>query len=91
LTKPPKGVILNKRLGIARRGGWNSWVVRRDLLVLIGLTDVVLGIEIKTELSDEIKLGFQEVDVLFLVVHELHIPRSQSQTPKTAQKPSDAS
>src|SRR5262245_63246327 len=32
---------------------------------------MVLGIELKPELGDEIELSFEEVDVFFLIVHEL--------------------
>src|SRR6185312_15445104 len=38
--------------------------------VLVELADVMLGIELKAELGDEIELGFEEVDVVFFVLHQ---------------------
>ena len=38
---------------------------------LLELADVVLGVELEAELGDQVELRFEEVDVLFLVVHQL--------------------
>lgn len=32
---------------------------------------MMLGIELKAELDDEVDLGFQEIDMMFLIVHQL--------------------
>src|SRR6266516_667854 len=41
------------------------------LRVVVGFADVVLSVELETELGDEIELRLEIIDVLFLVVHEL--------------------
>src|SRR6267143_5115839 len=40
-------------------------------LTLVELADMMLGVELKAELGDEVDLGFKEIDVMFLVVHQL--------------------
>ena len=42
-----------------------------QLVIVVDLADVVLGIELEAELGDEIELGLEKIDVLFLVVHQL--------------------
>src|SRR5437870_9330745 len=42
-----------------------------SLRVVVGFADVVLSVELETELGDEIELRLEIIDVLFLVVHEL--------------------
>jgi len=32
---------------------------------------MMLGVELKAELGDEVDLGFKKIDVMFLVVHQL--------------------
>jgi len=32
---------------------------------------MMLGVELKAELGDEVDLGFKEIDMMFLVVHQL--------------------
>jgi hypothetical protein len=39
--------------------------------VLVELSNMTLSIELQADPTDEIDLGFQKVDVRFLVVHEL--------------------
>src|SRR5258708_21058895 len=41
------------------------------------LADVMLGVELETEAGHQLELGFEVIDVLFLVVHELfeQVPR----------------
>src|SRR5260221_8195297 len=36
-----------------------------------GIPDIMLGVKLKTEAGDELKLRFEEVDVLFLIAHQL--------------------
>src|SRR5262249_28541733 len=40
-------------------------------VILFGLANVMLGVELEPELGDEIELGLEIIDMLFLVVHEL--------------------
>ena len=40
-------------------------------VIVVGFPHVVLGIKFEPELGDEIELGLEIIDVLFLVVHEL--------------------
>jgi hypothetical protein len=40
-------------------------------LVVVGLADMVLSVELKAQLGDEIELRLEIIDVLFLVVHKL--------------------
>src|SRR5215472_885978 len=44
---------------------------RARSIVVVGLADMVLGVELEPELGDEIELGLEIVDMLLLVVHEL--------------------
>src|SRR5205814_4992819 len=44
---------------------------RHPASVVVGLADMMLRVELDAELGDEIELGLEIVDVLFLVVHEL--------------------
>src|SRR5436309_3128308 len=37
----------------------------------LGLADMVLGVELETEAGDQLELGFEVVNVLFLVLHQL--------------------
>lgn len=39
--------------------------------VLFGLANMVLSVEFETKARDELKLSFEEIDVLFLVAHQL--------------------
>jgi hypothetical protein len=43
---------------------------RSVFLVLVEFADVMLGVELEPELGDQVELGFEEIDVLFLVVHQ---------------------
>ena len=45
-------------------------LVYEDTSVPVGLTDMVLGIELEAELRDKIELSLQEVDVFLFVVHQ---------------------
>ena len=47
------------------------------VFILVKLADMVLRIKLKPELGDQIELGFEEVDVFFLIMHEFleHIAR----------------
>src|SRR5437868_4423695 len=54
---------------LAVRAGEPSPGLRSVLLV--GLADMVLGIELQPELGHQTELGLEEVDVFFLVVHQL--------------------
>src|SRR5262249_9254111 len=40
-------------------------------VIFFGLANVMLGVELEPELGDEIELGLEIIDMLFLVVHEL--------------------
>src|SRR5436190_5180693 len=40
-------------------------------LFLFNLADMVLSVELETELGDQIELGLQEIDVLLLIMHQL--------------------
>src|SRR2546429_383514 len=40
-------------------------------LALVDLANMMLGVELKAKLGDEVDLGFKEVDMMFLVVHQL--------------------
>ena len=42
-----------------------------DASVLAHLADMVLGVKLKAKLGNEIELGLQEVDMTFLVRHQL--------------------
>jgi hypothetical protein len=44
---------------------------RSVLLVLAEFADVMLGVEFKPELGNKIELGFEKIDVLLFVVHQL--------------------
>jgi hypothetical protein len=48
----------------ARRGRKTSAL---SVVTLAYLADMILRIELKTELADEIELRFEEIDVVFLV------------------------
>jgi Zn-finger in ubiquitin-hydrolases and other protein len=48
------------------RAGVSSVVV-----VVAELADMMLGVELDTELGDQIKLRFEEVDMMLLVAHQL--------------------
>jgi hypothetical protein len=39
--------------------------------VLAHLADMVLGVKFKAKLGDEVELGFEEIDVVLLVRHQL--------------------
>lgn len=41
----------------------------RSIAAVVELADMVLRVELDTELGDELELRLQEVDVLLLVVH----------------------
>src|SRR5262249_53440974 len=43
----------------------------RSAAAVVELADVMLGIELEAELAHQIELRLEEVDVLFLVVHQL--------------------
>jgi hypothetical protein len=38
-------------------------------LILVRLADMMLSIELEAETGDEFELGFEEINVLFLVAH----------------------
>jgi hypothetical protein len=40
-----------------------------DSSILVEFADMMLSIKLKTQLSHEVKLGFQKVDMTFLIVH----------------------
>jgi hypothetical protein len=40
-------------------------------LTLVDLANMMLGVELKAELGDEVDLGFKEIDLIFLVAHQL--------------------
>jgi len=44
---------------------------RRLMLLAVKLTNMVLSVELQSELGDEIELRFEEIDVFLLVVHQL--------------------
>ena len=43
----------------------------RSVVVLVDLADVMLSVELDSEVADEAELRFKEVDMRFLVVHQL--------------------
>src|SRR5438105_1649974 len=55
--------VMSPRLNRPGAGG--------SVFVLIKLANVMLRVEFKSQLGDEIKLSFEEIDVFFLIVHEL--------------------
>src|ERR1700686_3939812 len=66
------------RVEIPRRGSVGERCVGPRLaahtsasLTLVELANMMLGVELKAELGDEVDLGFKEIDVMFLVVHQL--------------------
>src|SRR5713226_8966984 len=54
------------RIGASQRVGPN-----RPSVLVVGLADVMLGVELDAELGNKTELRLEIVDVLFLVVHEL--------------------
>ncbi len=52
----------------ARRGRKTSAL---SVVALVHLSDMILRVELKAELVDEIELRFEEIDVVFLVRHQL--------------------
>ena len=40
-------------------------------LTLVELSDMMLGVELKAKLGDKVDLGFKEIDMMLLVVHQL--------------------
>ena len=40
-------------------------------LTLVELTNMMLGVELKAKLDDEVDLGFKKIDMMFLVVYQL--------------------
>src|SRR6478736_8955417 len=45
---------------------------RRPASVLAGkMPDVLLGVELKPDAADQVELGFEEIDVMLLVLHQL--------------------
>src|ERR1700735_4776995 len=57
--------------GLALRSPCAAQSLRRSVLVVLEFADVMLGIKLDAELGDEVELRFKEVDVLFLVMHQL--------------------
>ena len=45
--------------------------VALDRSARFGIPDIMLGVKLKTKAGDELKLRFEEVDVLFLIAHQL--------------------
>ena len=41
------------------------------MIVVAELADVMLGVEFDAQFGDQIKLSLEEVDMMFLVVHQL--------------------
>ena len=52
----------------ARRGRKTSAL---SVFTLAHLANMILSVELKAELADEIELRFEEIDVVFLVRHQL--------------------
>jgi len=52
----------------SRRGRKTSAL---SVVTLAHLADTILRVELKAELADEIELRFEEIDVVFLVRHQL--------------------
>jgi hypothetical protein len=44
---------------------------RLILVVVVELADMMLGVKLGAELGDQIDLGFEEVDMMLLVAHQL--------------------
>src|SRR6516165_9665596 len=42
-----------------------------DSILALEFADVLLGVELKADALDQIELGFEEVDVLLLVLHQV--------------------
>ena len=42
-----------------------------DASFFVELADMVLGVELKAKLGDEVELRFEEIDVVFFVRHKL--------------------
>ena len=40
------------------------------LVLALETADVLLGVEFEPDASDQVKLGFEEIDVVFLVLHQ---------------------
>ena len=55
-------------VAVRRNGTLGRDQTPESVLVLVELADVVLGVELDAEFGDQIELGFEEIDVLFLVV-----------------------
>ena len=62
---PPKADIDRKLLNVG------SSIGRTDASVFVEPADMVLGVKLKTKLSDEVELGLQKVNMTFLIVHQL--------------------
>ena len=45
--------------------------VALDRSARFGIPDIMLGVKLKTKAGNELKLRFEEVDVLFLIAHQL--------------------
>jgi hypothetical protein len=43
---------------------------RRLVFVFLKLADVMLGVKFEAKLGDQVELGFEKVDMFFLVVHQ---------------------
>src|SRR5437870_3091292 len=53
---------------------WNGFAEQGQhgtSVIVLELSDVMLRIELEAELGDEVELGLQEIDVVFLVRHQL--------------------
>src|ERR1700722_17065255 len=59
--------IIRNLLTIAGSGA----VRRGSILVFLELADMVLRVELEPELGDQVELGLEKIDVLFLVMHQL--------------------
>jgi hypothetical protein len=62
---PPEADIDRKLLNVG------SSIGRTDASVFVEPADMVLGVKLKTKLSDEVELGLQKVNMTFLIVHQL--------------------
>jgi len=71
LLRGGAGLDLVRDRAAVRHKADNPHGFRPRSLILVGLADVMLRIELEAELGHEIELRLQEIDVVFLVGHQL--------------------
>src|SRR5437899_2266741 len=60
-------ITSSKRVGCSMGGDLRL----QSSLALVERANMMLGVELKAKLGDEVDLGFKEIDMMFLVVHQL--------------------